>query len=306
MWAQLFVLLVLLFAGAVSAPSSTSAQDLEPRAYSNLPVGLNFLLGGYAYAQGGLKTDPNVPIEDADLRVHSTAIAYARSLDVLGMSAKFDAILAHSWLSGDGKVNGRRQQRQVTGFNDPRLRFTLNFYGAPALSMAEFAKYKQDIIVGASVQVSLPLGQYDSKRLVNIGTNRWSFKPELGIAKAWGPLTLEITPSVTFYTNNNDFFDGNKREQDPLYAVQGYLIYSFGRGIWASLGSRYAAGGRTAVNGVRNDDRLANWRLGGTLSFPINRRNSIKLLGSTGVSTRTGNDFDGVGIVWQYRWGAGL
>jgi hypothetical protein len=38
----------------------------------------------------------------------------------------------------------------------------------------------------------------------------------------------------------------------------------------------------------------------------VNRHTSVKLYGSTGVSTRTGSDFDAVGIVVQYRWGAGL
>jgi hypothetical protein len=290
----------------MSAPSAASAQDLEPRAYANLPIGLNFLLGGYGYAQGGLAADPSLPLRDADLRTHTAVAAYARSLGVLGMSAKVDAILPYSWLSGDATFAGQPREREVAGFADPRFRFTLNFYGAPALSMQGFASYEQDIIVGASLQVSAPLGQYDSRRLINIGTNRWSIKPELGISKAWGPLTLEIAPSVTFYTSNNDFLNGMTREQDPLHAVQAHLVYSAGHGVWAALDSTYFVGGSTEVNGVENDDRQENWRLGATLSVPISRRHSIKFYGSTGVSTRTGSDFDAVGIVWQYRWGQGL
>ena len=296
----------VLVVGAVSAPSAVSAQDLEPRAYSNLPIGLNFVLGGYGYAQGGLATDPSLPLRDANLRVHTAVAAYARSLSVLGMSAKVDAVLPYSWLSGEATFAGQPREREVSGFNDPRFRFTLNFYGAPALSMREFASYEQDIIVGASVQVSVPLGQYDSSKLINLGTNRWFIKPELGISKAWGPLTLEIAPSVTFYTKNDDFLNGRTREQDPLYAVQGHLVYSIGQGVWAALDSTYFVGGSTEVNGIENDDRQENWRLGATLSVPISRRHSIKFYGSTGVSTRTGSDFDAVGIVWQYRWGQGL
>jgi hypothetical protein len=131
-------------------------------------------------------------------------------------------------------------------------------------------------------------------------------KPELGISKAWGPLTLEIAPSVTFYTKNDDFLNGMTREQDSLYAVQGHLVYSIGYGIWAALDSTYYMGGRTKVNGIANDDRQENWRLGGTLSVPISRHHSIKLYGSTGVSTRTGSESDAVGILLQYRWGQGL
>ena len=74
----------------------------------------------------------------------------------------------------------------------------------------------------------MPLGQYDSDKLVNLGTNRWSVKPELGISKVWGPLTLEAAAGVTFYTTNDDFFGGKRREQEPLYSIQGHLIYNSG------------------------------------------------------------------------------
>ena len=290
----------------MSASSVASAQDLEPRAYANLPIGLNFVVGGYGYAQGALATDPSLPLRDAELDVHTFLVAYARSLSVFGLSAKVDAVLPYSWLSGDATFAGQPREREVSGFNDPRFRFTLNFYGAPALSMEEFASYEQDIIAGASVQVSAPLGQYDSSKLINLGTNRWFIKPELGISKRWGPLTLEVAPSVTFYTENDDFLNGMTREQDPLYALQTHLVYSFSRGIWGALDSNYYVGGRTQMDGIENDDRQENWRLGATVSMPLSRHHSVKLYGSTGVSTRTGSDFDAVGIVWQYRWGPGL
>ncbi len=172
--------------------------------------------------------------------------------------------------------------------------------------MKEFANYKQDLIIGASLQVSVPSGQYDSSKLVNIGTNRWSFKPEVGISKALGPWTLEVAAAATLYTDNNDFFGGNTRSQDPLYSFQGHAIYSFRSGIWASLDVTYFTGGRTTINGTRNDDLQENWRVGGTLAFPVSARNSIKLYASSGVSSRTGNDYDLIGIAWQYRWGGGL
>ena len=69
--------------------------------------------------------------------------------------------------------------------------------------------------------------------LVNIGTNRWSFKPEVGISKAIGPRTLEFEAAVTLYTDNDDFFGGHTLSQDPLYSMQGHLIYVSHSGIWA-------------------------------------------------------------------------
>ena len=88
--------------------------------------------------------------------------------------------------------------------------------------------------------------------------------------------------------------------------MQGHVIYGSRSGIWGSLDATYFTGGRTTVNGVRKDDLQQNWRLGGTLAFPVDVRNSVKLYGSSGVSARTGNNYDLIGIAWQYRWGAGL
>jgi hypothetical protein len=183
---------------------------------------------------------------------------------------------------------------------------SVNLYGAPALTLKEFANYEQDLIVGASLRVTAPLGQYDSTKLVNIGTNRWSFKPEVGVSKALGPWTLEATAAATLYTDNKDFFGGNTRSQDPLYSLEGHVIHSFHSGIWGSLDATYFTGGRTTLNGTRNNDLQQNWRLGGTLAIPVNVYNSIKLYASSGVSARTGNNFDLAGIAWQYRWGGGL
>lgn len=291
---------------ALLSPAAASAQDLEPRSFANLPIGLNFVLAGYGYSTGGVATDASLPIEDGDLKVHTALAAYARSLDVFGMSGKVDAIVPYSWISGTATFAGQPRKRVVAGFNDPRFRISVNFYGAPALSMEEFQSYEQDLIVGASLQVSPPLGQYDSSKVVNAGTNRWFIKPELGVSKAWGPLTVELTPSVTFYTDNDNFLNGMTREQAPLYSAQAHLIYSFTRGIWGALDTTYYFGGTTQVNGVENDDRQENWRVGGTFSMPLDRHHSFKLYGSTGVSTRTGSDFDAVGIAFQYRWGEGL
>ncbi len=290
----------------VVVASGVHAQDLEPRAYANTPVGLNFLIAGYAYSEGSVGTDPSIPLTDAKVQVHTAVLAYVRSLDVWGKSGKFDVILPYAWTSGSATFKGQPHQRDVSGFGDPRFRFSVNFYGAPALSLKEFADYKQDVIVGASLQVSAPGGQYDSSKLLNIGTNRWSVKPEVGISKALGPVTLELTTAVTFYTENGNFLSGRTLEQDPIYSVQGHLTYNFGRGVWGALDGTYYTGGRTTLDGVRGDDLQENTRLGITLALPVDRHNSIKLYGSTGVSTRTGSDFNAVGIAWQYRWGGGL
>ena len=282
------------------------AGEIEPRAYVNTPVGVNFLLTGYCYTDGGLSTVASSPIKDAQLKMHTGLLAYARALDVWGKSGKIDVILPYSGLSGSAKVGPQTRERNVSGLNDPRLRFSVNLYGAPALSLEDFSNYQQDLIFGASIQVSAPLGQYDEDKLVNLGNNRWFAKPDIGISKVWGPLALELSMGVYFFSNNDEFFGGKTLEQDPVYSPQVHVTYNFGNGIWAALSSTYDYGGRTRMDGVRSDDLQSNSRLGATLALPVNRNNSIKLYSSTSIHTTSGSDYNLVGIIWQYRWGRGL
>lgn len=286
--------------------SGARAQDIEPRAFANAPIGINFLIGGYAFTRGALATDTAVPVTDARFTTSNAVLGYVRVLDLGGQSAKFDVMVPYSWLSGSAMLDGEPLERMVDGFGDPRFRLSVNLYGAPALTLKEFAKYQQDLIVGASLQVSAPLGQYDNSRVVNLGTNRWFFKPEIGVSKALGPWTLELAGAVTLFTDNPDFFKDRTRSQEPLYSLQGHLIYAFRSGIWASFDATYFTGGRTTLGDRLNDDLQRNWRLGTSLSLPLDIRNSIKLYASSGVSARTGNNFDLLGIAWQYRWGGGL
>ena len=295
---------VLVIMGMVS--SSVSMADIEPRSYSNIPVGINFLLAGYSYMKGNVAFAPTLPINNAKLETSSAFLAYVRSLDVWGKSGKVDIIIPEAWLSGQAEVLGKQRDRDVVGFADPMVRLYVNLFGAPAMSMKEFANYKQDTIVGISVAVTAPGGQYDPQKLVNIGTNRWSIKPEIGVSKAWGALTAEAAAGVFIFTDNKQPFHGQTLAQAPMYSFQGHLIYNFTPGIWGALDVNYYTGGRTSIDNTLADNLQQNWRVGATLALPITRQHSIKLYGNTGVSSRTGSDFDLVGIAWQYRWGEGL
>jgi hypothetical protein len=204
-------------------------------------------------------TDPALPIENTQVEVHSTVFAYVRSLEVFGKSAKFDVVVPYAWASGSATAIGQFREREVSGFADPRVRFSVNLYGAPALSLEDFKNYQQDTIVGASLEVTAPGGQYDADKLLNLGTNRWSVKPEVGISKHLGLVTLELAGGVRFYTDNDDFFGGKVREQDPIYSVQGHLIYSFSHGIWAAMDAIFYTGGQTTVDGVKG--KITGWRI---------------------------------------------
>ena len=283
-----------------------SGQTLEPRLYSNAPKDLNFLLVGYAHTEGALADNIIPDLVDPELRANIAVFAYARFMDVAGKSAKVDVVVPTVCLNGDATYQGAPATRDVCGLGDVKARFSLNVFGAPALSLKEFASYKQDVLVGLSLQVTAPTGQYDESKLVNISAHRWALKPGIGISKAISDFTLELSADVEFYTENSDSFAGSRRKQAPVYSAQIHGMYMFTPGLWLGLDANYYAGGENTTNGVKKSDGLNNSRYGATLALPISRYNSIKLYGNSGMFARTGTDFTMLGAAWQYRFGAGL
>ena len=287
-------------------PLLAAAQTMDPRAYANLPVGLNFLLAGYTYVEGEVGFDASSPLQDGRTRVHALPVGYVRSLDVFGNAGNIALLVPLVDLTATASLNGITEaRRDVRGLADPILRMAVNFYGAPALTPAEYAAWRQDLIVGASLTLTAPFGQYDKDRLVNIGTNRWSVKPELGMSQALGAWTLELAGGVTWFGDNDEFFNGNTRGQDPLYSLQAHVTRQLGRRAWGAFSATFYDGGRTSINGVEQGQKLGGTRLGLTFSLPVDPRNSIRLSAHGGVSARTGSDFKGVAAVWQHVWAAG-
>ncbi len=288
------------------AVACAHGQQLEPRAYSNIPVGINFAVAGYSYSSGDVLPDPSVPAKDAAAKVNALFAAYSRSLDLGGQSGLVSVIVP--WASGtaSGLLEEQPASVERTGFGDPSLKLSMNFLGAPALTFKEFGGYRQETIVGGSLQVTAPLGSYDPAKIVNVGTNRWTVKPELGVSRALGNWVLEGALAVSLFTDNHDYQVNRTRTQAPLYSAQAHLVYNFRPGLWGAVNYTFYAGGRSSVDGVARDDRIENSRWGLTLTVPLDLRNSIKLYASTGVLARTGTDFDMAGIAFQHRWGGGL
>jgi hypothetical protein len=299
-------LIAAIAIGLLTTTGGIHAQSLEPRAYSNSPVGLNFLVVGFQNPKGALLFDPVLPIEDVDADIDMGFLGYVRTLDVAGNSAKVGVLLPYAKFTAEGFVDGNFDTRDTSGLADPAVYFSMNFHGAPALSLKDFKNYQQDTIVGFTFKLTAPLGKYEPDKLFNIGTNRWSFEPRIGVSQALGNWILEASAAATFYTDNNNFLNGGTRQQDNVYSTQLHAIYSFPRNIWLAISATYYTGGSTTINDVIRDDLQQNWRTGFTLALPVNRNHSIKLFGSRGISTRTGNNYDTAGIAWQYRWGGGI
>lgn len=298
--------LLVIFPAAFKALPSL-AQELDPRSYGNLPVGMNFVVAGFTYQTGEMLLDPNLRAEDATTDATSFAFGYLRSFALFGKAAKLSAGGTYSNFSASGVLDGVPRSRQDQGFTDPAVKLSVNLLGSPALTMAEFHQYRQDLIIGASLGIRMPAGQYDSDKLINLGFYNWSIKPEIGISKDFGNWIIEGSAAVAFFTDNNDFNDGKTRSQAPLSSAQLHIVYQFPiPGIWAALDATRYLGGETSVNGVDRDDEFSNNRFGVTLAVPISVQHSIKFFASTGVDARRGVDYDLAGLVWQYRWGGGI
>ena len=133
------------------------AQDLEPRAYSNSPVGLNFVIAGYGYASGTVLTDPSLPLENVSNETHVGVLGFATTFGAFGQTGQFGLIVPYASIAAKGLVFGLPHARYVDGFADTAFRLSMNFVGAPALTAAEFKNYHQDFIFGMSLRVTAPL-----------------------------------------------------------------------------------------------------------------------------------------------------
>lgn len=294
----LLVSTVLLFLAG-----SAAAQDLEPRSFSQAPVGMNFLALSYGLAGGEVLFDQATTITDAQGTVNSLGAGYVRTLGVFGASSKLRVVLPYAWGDWDGYLDGEYVSTSRTGFADPQVKWDVNFIGAPAIKMSEMRNYNKHTVVGASLLVSVPLGQYDPEKLINLGQNRWGFRPRVGLSHTVKGWTLEGMASVWLYTENPDFYGGKTVTQDPLWSVQGNIIRVYRSGIWFGLGLGISRGGKVASDGVYGDSYKKNTRWAAVFSYPLTRTHSVKLMYIDGLRTRLGSDFDQISLSFQLRWG---
>jgi hypothetical protein len=285
--------------------SSLPAQELEPRTFANTPVGVNFLAVGYGLSTGNVVMDPALPIEGLEADVHVLFSRYTRSLALFGRSSKLKVIVPYSSGDWEGDLEGEHRTRSDSGLGDARFALEVNFLGAPALSRSEFRDYRQSTILGASLQIVAPTGQYDSSKLINLGSNRWVFKPEIGGSWALSKWTLEVAGSAWLFTDNTDFLNGSKLTQRPLYVAKAHAIRMIRPGFWLAAGIGFGEGGRTSVDGIARQTLQRNWRFGLTLSIPVTANQGVSLGLGSGVTSRAGGDFDRVSVAYQYSWGGG-
>ncbi|MFC4392772.1 transporter [Flavobacterium quisquiliarum] len=251
------------------------AQDLEPRVYANVPKDLNVIAAGYLFMNGNVLTDPSLPITDFTLHSHNLAINYIRTFGLSNKLARVQVSLPYTFMDGSQtRINGDVLTGSRTGFADMKIRFGINLLGSPALDKSEFRNFEQKTILGVSLVTSVPTGKYYDDKQVNIGTNRWGFKLEIGVSKRFAHLYAEAYAGIWFYTDNNDFM-GKKLEQKSTYSLQAHASYYFKNQMWVGFNTNWFFGGKTITDGVADDSQIDNWRVGGTFSTPIAKERSV-------------------------------
>jgi len=280
------------------------AQELEPRRWSHLPVGANFVGVGYIYSDVDIFFDPAVDIEDATAEINTVAVSYVRALDVFGKSGRVDVVLPYSSGRWEGLQGGEPASARRRGFNDPKFRFAVNLYGSPAQRGAEFRQFKTNTIIGVALEVSAPFGEYQEDKLINLGKNRWTFRPQLGIVHNWDKWAAELTASASFFTDNDEFLDDKSREFDPLYALQGHLIYTFRPGLWSSFSAAYGNGAQSDIDGTTQNDLVDKLLLALSVGLPINARQGVKITYIRGETREdNGDDYNRLAFAYSMMWG---
>jgi hypothetical protein len=302
MFLPLFVL-ILLFCFSSSCP----ADELEPRRWAHLPIDTNFAGSAYAYTDADISLDPVLRIEDGQVDLHTFGAKYIRTFALFDKTARVGLMQGYQDGRWTGLLDGVPTTVKRNGLTDTFLRFAINLKGSPPLQGKEYVAYRAaayiETIVGAGLGVQLPTGEYMNDKLINLGTNRFTFRPQCGVIHTRGNWSIETTGVIEIYTDNNDFLNGKKLEQDPLYVLHGHLIYTLRPGIWTSASVGYDYGGRSTVDGDKKDDRKQNlvWALG--FGFPVSRHLGVKLA-YVGARTQesTGIDSDSFALAFSGFW----
>ena len=271
---RLFVVVFLLAQNSLS-------QDIEPRRWSPIPLGTNVIGAGYSYTSGDVFFDPLLQAENVKIRAHSLAVTFAHPIKIGNKLGSVSMLVPFSSADWDGLLSGQPTGINRTGFADPRLRASLLLAGPPAGNAQELRQYRlenpTDTSFGVSLAITFPFGEYFEDKLINLGSNRFVFRPQAGMIHYWGSWSFELTASVFLYTRNPEFFNDSDRVQRPTFAMQSHLVKQLRKGAWLSLSVGYGLGGESVVNRQPNGDFRANLLASASYSFLISKRQGLKL-----------------------------
>ncbi len=282
---HLLALLALALGSQIAA-----GQELEARAYAPNPVGARFLVMSWSHSDGDMLLNASSPIKDFEVRADTYSAGIGGTFALWDRLASVAIGVPYVDGTATGLLDGMPERVDRAGAADLRLRLTLSLLPGSALSAADFMRAPPDRTLGVSLVVNVPTGEYFDDKLVNLGTNRWAFRPEFGGSRRFGRWNFDGSLGVWLFGDNDEFLGDKQRSQDPLTTLQGHLSYTFAPRLWLGASGTWYTGGTTSVDGVSDHNRQGNSRAGLTLAIPVGQQNSVKLAWSTGVTARFGGD----------------
>jgi len=280
------------------------AQEIEPRRWTPLPLGTQVVGVGYGHSFGDVAFDPALQIEGAQAQINTVGASYVVPFNAFGKLARFDTLLPYQTGRWEGLLQGNPASTERSGLGDPQFRLSLNIAGTPAMDGATMRKHLAtqpvNTQVGIALAVSVPLGQYDKTRLLNLGRNRYTVQPQFGILHNRGLWSYELTGSAFVFTDNKAFYNGNTFSQKTLLGLQAHIIRRFNTGHWLSASYGQGLGGESSVNGVASDDDTENRAYALSLGIPLAKKQSIKVVFIHSETHRyTGADLQTVALAWS-------
>ena len=300
------VLLVCSAIVVLGLPWSTHAQFTDPRNYQNFPVGVNQLELAYGYAHANSSIDPAIVTAGAKLNLNQISIGYTRYFSLFHRMAWIEPSIPIAVVNGS--TSGTDVSGSVAGAGDTSYEFATSLKGGPALSVEEFTNYKPTTTVGVSLAVTAPTGVYSPDKILNLGEDRWSFKPEVALSYPFGPQqkwAVDGYANSYFYTTNTSYRGVEILRQEPLPGFEGHLSYLFLDSILVSLDTRCSFRGETSVNGLNQNDSQRNFILGSEVIIDLNARNSLSVTLAKAVVHQNGPTVTGISVKYDYLWGKG-
>jgi len=297
---------VLSAVGAMYFPCAVYGQFTDPRTYANAPVSVNQLELDYTHATADDSIDTALVIGGSHLEVNEVSVAYTRTFGVMDRLAWIKASVPFAYVSGS--VAETRLSSSVAGAGDASLQLTTLLLGGSALSVADFEKYEPTTSVGVSLTVNGPSGEYNPNSVLNLGSNRWSFKPEIGISHPFGPDQKWVVDGyfyAYFFTDNTEYHGTEILRQEPLPGFEAHVSYNITPDLWASLDANYAFRGTTFIDGVDQNNAQKNLTVGTEAYWTLNARHSIAFLFAKSVIHENAPIFTAVAFKYIYSWGPG-
>ena len=300
------LLLAWVAAAGIHLPLSAWAQFTDPRSYENTAVGTNQLELGYAYVHGNTSIDPSIVVAGANLDLNQGTIDYTRYFGLFHRVMWVNAAVPIAGLAGS--ISGTNIQGATTGTGDSSYAMAMLLRGGQALGVKKFEDYKPTTTVGASLTITAPTGSYHPDTLLNVGADRWSFKPEIALSHPFGPeqkWLVEGYANVYFYSDNTSYRGRELLRQEPLPGFEGHISYSVTDNLWAALDTRYSFRGATFVNGISQDNPQRNFTLGSEVTVALNPRNSLVFVIAKALAHVNGPALVGLSVKYDYTWARG-